>query len=211
MEDIYYYYYVLICSVVGSGVFSFFLSFIPPLLSWLLLLLLALFLFRLLGIFFLILLFLCFYFYFSFLWFWFVVVVVLFLGLVHNNHSAVSDFLWPPWIVACHAPLSFTISQSLLKLMYIKLVMPFNLMSSLPSPSPPDFSLFQHQSLFQWVSSLYQVARVLELKLQHQSFQWIFRTDFALVISPYSQRDSQESSSAPQFKSINSSVFIVCP
>ena len=93
MEDIYYYYYVLICSVVGSGVFSFFLSFIPPLLSWLLLLLLALFLFRLLGIFFLILLFLCFYFYFSFLWFWFVVVVVLFLGLVHNNHSAVSDFL----------------------------------------------------------------------------------------------------------------------
>ena len=30
-------------------------------------------------------------------------------------------------------------------------------------------------SLFQWVSSLHQVAKVLEFHLQHQSFQWIFR------------------------------------
>ena len=44
----------------------------------------------------------------------------------------------------------------------------------LSSPSPPAFSLFQHQSLFQWVSSLHQVAKVLEFQLQHQSFQWIF-------------------------------------
>ena len=29
-----------------------------------------------------------------------------------------------------------------------------------------------------WVSSLHQVAKVLEFQLQHQSFQWIFRTDF---------------------------------
>ena len=36
-------------------------------------------------------------------------------------------------------------------------------------PSPPAFNLSQHQSLFQWVSSLHQVARVLELQLQHQS------------------------------------------
>ena len=48
----------------------------------------------------------------------------------------------------------------------------------LPSPSPPIFSLSQHQSLFQWVSSLLQVAKVLKLQLQNQSFQWIFRTDF---------------------------------
>ena len=46
------------------------------------------------------------------------------------------------------------------------------------SPSPPAFSLFQHQGLFQWVSSSYQVVKVLELQLQHQSFQWTFRTDF---------------------------------
>ena len=39
------------------------------------------------------------------------------------------------------------------------------------SPSPPAFSLSQHQGLFQGVSSLHQVAEVLELQLQHQSFQ----------------------------------------
>ena len=48
----------------------------------------------------------------------------------------------------------------------------------LVSPSPPAFNLSQHQCLFQWVSSLHQVAKVLEFQLQHQSFQWIFRTDF---------------------------------
>ena len=45
----------------------------------------------------------------------------------------------------------------------------------------PAFSLSQHQHLFQWVSSLYQVAKVLELQLQHQSFQWIFRVDFLRI------------------------------
>ena len=48
----------------------------------------------------------------------------------------------------------------------------------LSSPSLPAFNLSQHQGLFQWASSLHQVARVLEFQLQHQSFQWIFRTDF---------------------------------
>jgi len=48
----------------------------------------------------------------------------------------------------------------------------------LSSPSPPAFSLSQHQGLFQWVSSLHQVVKVLELQLQHQSFQWMFRVDF---------------------------------
>ena len=45
-------------------------------------------------------------------------------------------------------------------------------------PSPPALNLFQHQGHFQWVSSSHQVAKVLELQLQHQSFQWIFRVDF---------------------------------
>ena len=43
--------------------------------------------------------------------------------------------------------------------------------------SPPTFNLSQHQGLFKWVSSLHQVAKVLEFKLQHQSFQWTSRTD----------------------------------
>ena len=34
---------------------------------------------------------------------------------------------------------------------------------------------FQHQGLFQWVSSSHQMAKVLQLQRQHQSFQWIFR------------------------------------
>ena len=80
----------------------------------------------------------------------------------------------------------------------------------LSSPSPPAFNLSQHQGLFQWVSSLHQMAKVLEL--QHQCFQWIFRTDFLydwLVLSPCSSGDSQESSPAPQLESINSSTFLV--
>ena len=75
----------------------------------------------------------------------------------------------------------------------------------LSSPSPTAFSLSQHQGFFQWVGSLHQVARVLELQIQHQSFQWIFRVDFLwdwLVLSLFCPRDSEESSPAPPFKSI---------
>ena len=79
--------------------------------------------------------------------------------------------------------------------------------SLLPSSA---FNLSQHQSLFQWVSSSHYVAKVLELQLQHESFQWIFRVDFLwdwLVWFPCCPRDSQKSSPAQQFKSINSSVL----
>ena len=64
---------------------------------------------------------------------------------------------------------------------------------SLWSPSSAAFNLSQHQGLFQWVSSSYQVAKVLELQLQHQSFKWIFRVGFLwdwLVWSPFCPRDS---------------------
>ena len=73
-----------------------------------------------------------------------------------------------------------------------------------PFSSCPDLS--QYQDLFQWVSTSNQVAKVLELQLQHQSFQWIFRSDFLsdwLVWSPCSPRDAQESSPTSQFESIN--------
>ena len=112
----------------------------------------------------------------------------------------------------CTTPgfLSITNSQSFLKLMSIESVMPSNHLNPLSSPSPPDFSLSQLQGLFKWVSSSPQVAKVLEFQLQNQIFQWIFRTDFlsdGLVGSPCSPRDSQESSTTPQFKSINSSAL----
>ena len=66
------------------------------------------------------------------------------------------------------------------------------------SAFPFCFNLSQHQGLFQWVCSSDQRAQyVLELQLQHQSFQWIVRVDFLqdwLVWSPCSPRDSQEPS-----------------
>ena len=39
-------------------------------------------------------------------------------------------------------------------------------------------SLPQHQGLFQCVSCSYQMTKILELELQHQSLQRVFRVDF---------------------------------
>ena len=49
---------------------------------------------------------------------------------------------------------------------------------SLLASSPLGLNLSQHQGLFQGVSSSHQVAKAMELQLQHQFFQWIFRVDF---------------------------------
>ena len=80
----------------------------------------------------------------------------------------------------------------------------------LSSPSPPAPNPSQHQSLFQWVNSSHEVAKVLEFQLSHHSFQRTPRADLlqnGLVGSPCSPRDSQESSPTSQFKSINSSAL----
>ena len=81
----------------------------------------------------------------------------------------------------------------------------------LSSPYPSALKLSQHQGLFQRVSCSHQVAKVLELQLQHQFFQWMFRTDILYVWLLWSfgcPRDSQESSPTPQLKaSINSLVL----
>ena len=53
-------------------------------------------------------------------------------------------------------------------------IQPFHLLP----PAPPALHLSQHQSLFQWIVSLQQVAKVLEFQHQHQSFPRIFRVDF---------------------------------
>ena len=83
-----------------------------------------------------------------------------------------------PRTTAHQASLSIANSKSLLKLISIELVMPSNhLTHPLSSPSPPALNLSQHQGLFQWVSSLHQMAKVLEFQLQCQFFQWTLRTD----------------------------------
>ena len=85
--------------------------------------------------------------------------------------SVMSDSV-TPWTAARQASLSFTICWSLLRFMSIELVLLSNhliLCWPLLLPSIRGFSIF---------SSSHQVAKVLELQLQHQSFQWIFRVDF---------------------------------
>ena len=103
-----------------------------------------------------------------------------------------------PWTVAHQASLAFTVSWSLLKFMSIECnqVQPS---CPLSYPSHPVFNLSKHQGLFQWISSSHEVAKGLELQLQHQSFQWIFETDFLYdwaVWSPWCPKDSQGSSPA---------------
>ena len=110
-----------------------------------------------------------------------------------------------PWTAACQVSLSVTNSWSLLKLMSIKSVMPSNHLIFCP-PVSSCLQSFPVSGSFRWIRSLHQVAKILELQLQHQSFQWIFRTDFLedwLIGSPCSLSNSQESSPTPQFKSIS--------
>ena len=98
------------------------------------------------------------------------------LSSVQFSRSVVSDSLWSHGTAAHQASLSITNSQSLLKLMSMESVMPSNhLILYCPLLLPP--SIFP-SIIFKWVSSLQQVAKVLEFQLQDQSFQWIFRTDF---------------------------------
>ena len=82
-----------------------------------------------------------------------------------------------PWTAARQAPLSYTISWSLLKLVHWMddAIQPSHPLST---PSPPAFSLAQHEGLCQRVGSSCQLAKVLELQHQHQTFQCILRVDF---------------------------------
>ena len=113
-----------------------------------------------------------------------------------------------PGTAAHQASLSITNSWSLPKTMSIESVMPSNhLILCRPLLLLP--SIFPSIRVFTSQLS-HQVAKVLEFQLQHQSFQWTFRTDFledGLVGSPCSPRDSQESSPTAQLKSFNSSVL----
>ena len=112
-----------------------------------------------------------------------------------------------PWTAACQASLSITNSRSPPKRMSIESMMPSNhLILCRPLLLLP--SLFQHQGLFQWVSS---------------SIRWQKDWSFSFSISPSNEHPGlisfkmdrldllavqgtpQESSPTPQFKSINSS------
>ena len=85
---------------------------------------------------------------------------------VQFSRSVVSDSLLPHELYPCQAPLSITNSHSLLKLMSIESVVLFNHLI-LCLPLLLTFNLSQHKGkgLFQWVSSSYQVAKVLQFQL----------------------------------------------
>ena len=122
-------------------------------------------------------------------------------------HSVVSNSAMP-WTAACQAFLSISNSRSLLRFMSVESVMPSNHLI-LSSPSPPAFNPSQHQGLFQLVNSSHQVAKVLEFhstSVLPVNIQDWFPLGWTGWIS-FSPRDSQESSPAPQLKSINSSAL----
>ena len=81
-----------------------------------------------------------------------------------QSHSHDSLFV-TPWTAAHQASLSITNSRSLLKLTVHWVSDVIQPSYPLLSPSPPVFNLFQHQGFFKWVSSLHQVAKVLEFQL----------------------------------------------
>ena len=116
-----------------------------------------------------------------------------------------------PWIAACQASLSITISQSSLRLTSIESVMPSSHLILchpllLLPPIPPSIKVFSNESTLCMRWPKYWSF----LQLQHHSFQRKPRADLlqnGLVGSPCSPRDSQESSPAPQFKRINSLVL----
>ena len=89
------------------------------------------------------------------------------------SHSVMSNILWCHWLqhasLPCPSPTLGACSNSC------------PLIEGLKSSPSPAFNLSQYQGLFQWVSSSHEMAKVLEFQLQHQSFQWIFRTKMLIT------------------------------
>ena len=138
-------------------------------------------------------------------WFWFWQMVVF------SSLQLLSCFrlFVIPWTSAYQASLSINNPQSMLKLMFIKLVMLSNhLILCCPLLLSP--SIFPSIRVFSSESALcIRWPKYWSFSF-NMSFQWIFKTDFLqywLVWFPCSPRDSRGSSLVPQFKSINSLAF----
>ena len=111
-----------------------------------------------------------------------------------------------PWIAACQASLSITISQSSLRLTSIESVMPSShLILSRPllllPPVPPSIRVFSNESTLhmRWPTYWSFSFSIIPSKRNH-------RADLLQngLVGSCSPRDSQESSPTPQFKCINS-------
>ena len=106
-----------------------------------------------------------------------------------------------PWTVACRASGSITKSQSLLRLVSIESVIPYNhLILCLPFLLPP--SIFSNIRVFSKELVLHSKWPTDWSFSNHQSFQRIFQEQFLLGLTGWISllaRDSQESSLTPQF------------
>ena len=89
------------------------------------------------------------------------------------------QFFATPWTAASQASLSITNSQSLLRHVHqvSDVIQPSH---RLLSPSPPTFNLSQHESLFKWVSSLYQVATSIGVSASASVFPMTIQHWFSL-------------------------------
>ena len=123
--------------------------------------------------------------------------------------SCVPLFAWDtPWTVAHQPSLSFTISQSLLRLMSIESAMPSNHLILghplllLPSIFP-SVRVFSNESVL-WIRWPKYWSFSFSISPSNDSSGLIsFRMDWLDLLGP---RDSEESSPTPQFKSIHSLV-----
>ena len=118
---------------------------------------------------------------------------------VQFSQSVVSDSLWSHRLqharLPCPLPTSRAYSNSCPSSRWCH---PTSSSSVVPFTSHLQF--FPASGSFPMSQFFSSGGPILEFKLQHQSFQWIFRTDFlsdGLVGSPCSPRDSQESSPTP--------------
>ena len=113
-----------------------------------------------------------------------------------------------PWITARQVSLFITNSQSSLKLMSIKSVMPSSHLilcrPLLSPPIPPSIRVFSNESTLRMKWPKYWSFSFSIIPSKEHPGLISFRMDWLGTCSP---RDSQESSPTPQFKSINSSVL----
>ena len=123
--------------------------------------------------------------------------------------TPMSDFM-TPWTVACQASLSFPVSWSLLKLMSTEEMMPSNhLILCLPLillPSVfPSIRVFSSESILciRWPKH-WSLSFSISPSNEYSGLI-SFRIDWFNILA--AQKDSQESSAAPQFESINSLVL----
>ena len=96
---------------------------------------------------------------------------------VQFNYSVVSDSLWPPGLqhttLPCLSPIPGVYSNSCSLSQWCHPTISFPVV-----PFSSSLQYFPASGSFQMSRFFTSSGPVLEFQLQHQSFQWIFRTDF---------------------------------